>query len=172
MTAKDIEKFDETHHHEAMTNYLQHGKFDLKVFNQLLVFWLIRYSLPWNRIEDYLLSVAFKYVQRGIHLYSRTWAATEAHRLYMNLQKNVVSVLTSLSSKITLIHDIWTTKGNHHAFLGISVAYISENWTFQILHLGLKYIASSHKGKLLAIPFANIISKLHLEEKISASGLD
>ena len=33
------------------------------------------------------------------------------------------SHLKSLNSKITLIHNVWTTNGNHHAFLGIAAAY-------------------------------------------------
>ncbi|POV99788.1 hypothetical protein PSTT_13584 [Puccinia striiformis] len=77
------------------------------------------------------------------------------------------SSLRNLGSKFTLIHDVWTTKGNHHAFMGISVAYVSDDWTFHISHLGLKYIASNHKGKLLAIPFANVLSKSGLANKIT-----
>ncbi|KAH9446930.1 hypothetical protein Pst134EA_028916 [Puccinia striiformis f. sp. tritici] len=78
-----------------------------------------------------------------------------------------IARLCNLGSKFTLIHDVWTTKGNHHAFMGISVAYVSDDWTFHISHLGLKYIASNHKGKLLAIPFANVLSKSGLTNKIS-----
>ncbi|KAI7945423.1 hypothetical protein MJO29_011811 [Puccinia striiformis f. sp. tritici] len=141
----------------TMRAYLKHAAFDNRVFNQLLVMWLIRFSLAWNRIEDFLLHVAFDYARRGVHIHTRVWAATEAHRLYLNLQGKLMSRLKNLSSKFTLIHDIWTTKGNHHAFMGISVAYISDDWTFHISHLGLRYIASNHKGKLLAIPFANVV---------------
>ncbi|PLW24859.1 hypothetical protein PCANC_25886 [Puccinia coronata f. sp. avenae] len=45
-----------------------------------------------------------------------------------------------------LIHDVWTTKGNRHAFLGIAAAYISNDWVFRICHLGIKYISWTHKG--------------------------
>jgi hypothetical protein len=67
----------------------------------------------------------------------------------------------------SLIHNIWTTKGNHHTFLGIAAACLSEDWEFKICHLGLKYISWMHKGKYLAVPFANIITKSDLHEKIS-----
>jgi hypothetical protein len=80
----------------------------------------------------------------------------------------LVYLCQNLSSKVTLIHNFWTTKGNHHAFMGISVAYVTNNWDFKISHLGLKYIASNHKGKLLAIPFANVLSKSNLVNKISS----
>jgi hypothetical protein len=116
--------------------------FDIKVLNQLLVIWLIQYSLSWNCVEDFMLTCAFNYVQRGTTIYSRTWAANKAHQLYINLQSNVISTLKvcfflscmfstvnladcayhyefqSVRSKITLIHDVWTTKGNRHAFFG------------------------------------------------------
>jgi hypothetical protein len=72
-----------------------------------------------------------------------------------------------LKSKITLIHDVWTTKGNHHAFIGIAAAYVSEDWGFCICHLGLKYISWTHKGKYVAVPFANVITKSLLHKKIS-----
>jgi hypothetical protein len=71
------------------------------------------------------------------------------------------------NSKISLIHDVWTTKGNRQAFLGISACYISDEWILKVVHLGLKYIAWTHKGKYLAIPFANIITKSSLHTKIS-----
>jgi hypothetical protein len=51
--------------------------------------------------------------------------------------------------------------------LGILVSYILDDWKYCILHLGLKYIAWVHKGKFLAIPFANIIKKFGLESRIS-----
>ncbi|POW15568.1 hypothetical protein PSHT_06971 [Puccinia striiformis] len=127
-----------------MTDYLKKKPFEIKVFNQLLVMWLVRFSLPWSRIEDFILWVAFNYVD-----------------------DKVVTTLQDLNSKFTLIHDVWTTKGNRHAFMGISVAYITADWKFVICHLGMKYIASNHKGKLLALPFANIISKFKLEKKIA-----
>ncbi|POW03314.1 hypothetical protein PSHT_11731 [Puccinia striiformis] len=151
LTAKELEKMDIVDQKEAMTHYLKHSTFDMRVFNQLLVMWIVRFSLPWSRIEDFLLEVAFNYVRRGTHLNSRTWVATEAHRLYLNLQAKVVSTLQNLSSKITLIHDVWTTKGNHHAFMGISVAYITDDWNFKISHLALKYMHQS-QGKAFGPP--------------------
>ncbi|PLW05721.1 hypothetical protein PCASD_11454 [Puccinia coronata f. sp. avenae] len=158
LTKKEIQNKDKDHDQDIQGS-LKHAAFNNKVFNHLLMIWLVRYSLPWTQFNDFLLHVTFNYVQHGFQIYSWTWAATEAHQLYLNLQTQVVLGLQNLNSKSTLIHDIWTTKGNQHAFLGISVAYITKDWNFKISHLGMKYITSSHKGKLLAIPFANIIRK-------------
>ncbi|KNE89611.1 hypothetical protein PSTG_16934 [Puccinia striiformis f. sp. tritici PST-78] len=161
LTAKEIA--------EKGSSAVQLGPFDGRVFNQLLVMWLVRHSLPWNRIEDIDLEVVFRYARPGIKINSRGWAASEAHRLYCNLQDKVISTLNELPSKICLINDIWTTKGNRQAFMGISVAYVTADWEYKVIHLGLKYIAWTHKGKFLAVPFANIITKSMLHQKISFS---
>ncbi|EFP92268.2 uncharacterized protein PGTG_18483 [Puccinia graminis f. sp. tritici CRL 75-36-700-3] len=92
--------------------------------------------------------------------YTRKWAATEAHRLYCHLQSKVLDSLQSNTSKLSLIHDVWTTRGNWSAFLGITVAYIDDSWNFKVSHLLVKYIAWMHKAKYLVIPLANILLKL------------
>jgi hypothetical protein len=51
--------------------------------------------------------------------------------------------------------------------MGVSFTYVLEDWTYEVCHLGLKYIAWTHKGKYLEIPFSNILIKYGLEDKIS-----
>ncbi|KAA1115798.1 hypothetical protein PGTUg99_032546 [Puccinia graminis f. sp. tritici] len=167
LTAMEIEFNKQNHEEDKIHNYAQNTVFEMRVLNQLLVMWLIRYSLPWSRMQDFLLRVALNYAWQNIIIYGRSWAANEAHNLYINLQSKVIASLHALESKFTLIHDVWTTKGNHHAFLGISVAYVTKDWFFKISHLGMKYIASNQQGRLLAIPFANILKKAKLQHKIT-----
>jgi hypothetical protein len=70
LTAKEIEAKDQEDQKGQIAKYVQQSSFNPKTFNQILVLWIVRFSLPWNRIEDFLLSVAFNYARRGIRLYS------------------------------------------------------------------------------------------------------
>ncbi|KNE98292.1 hypothetical protein PSTG_08369 [Puccinia striiformis f. sp. tritici PST-78] len=54
-------------------------------------------------------------------LYKSKWAATKTKKL-----------------KFTLIHNVWTTKGNRYTSIGASVAYIDDNWDFNMSHLSIK----------------------------------
>lgn len=72
-----------------------------------------------------------------------------------------------MSSKISLQQDVWTTKGNRHAFIGAAVTYIDNQWAFVGRHLTLKLVAWEHKGKWLAEPMVNIFVKRGLVNKIS-----
>ncbi|KAA1072201.1 hypothetical protein PGT21_030248 [Puccinia graminis f. sp. tritici] len=67
---------------------------------------------------------------------------------------------------------MWITRRLPYGFLGISVAYITDDWIFKTCHLSLKYIPSILKGKYMAIPIANILRKTGLSQKIVAQTTD
>ncbi|KAA1111288.1 hypothetical protein PGTUg99_002028 [Puccinia graminis f. sp. tritici] len=79
--------------------YTSKGCYNNDTMNKLIVIWVVRHSLPWIRIEDYLLRES--------------------------------------ESKISIGSDVWTTKGSHKAFIGISCCYINKNWTFVSQHLAI-----------------------------------
>lgn len=65
-------------------------KFDLVVFNQILTLWLVRQALPWSRIEDPYLKLAFTYANPSAIPYKRKWMAKEAKQLYVVLQEQML----------------------------------------------------------------------------------
>ena len=68
-------------------------KFDNKVFNQIITLWLLRQSIPWNRVEDPYLRAAFNYCEAGSHLFKRRWAADSARDVYLELQQGMINRL-------------------------------------------------------------------------------
>ncbi|KAH9446925.1 hypothetical protein Pst134EA_028911 [Puccinia striiformis f. sp. tritici] len=100
-------------------------------------------------------------------VFSQTWAAYNARKLYMSLQSKVILDIKKSNLKIGLIADVWTTKGNHKAFIGILVCYINKKWEYISQHLSLKYVSWHHNGKNLAAPFANVLAKHGLHNQIT-----
>ncbi|KAI9615477.1 hypothetical protein H4Q26_011416, partial [Puccinia striiformis f. sp. tritici PST-130] len=135
--------------------YTSKGRFDNDTLNRLIVIWMVRQSLPWLRIEDFLLAVCFDYAVHNSQLYSRVWAASLSHQLYIEQQAQVINAIKASDSQISLVSDVWTTKGSHKAFVGISACYIGKDWKYVCQHLAIKYISWHHNGKYLASPFAN-----------------
>ncbi|KAA1137776.1 hypothetical protein PGTUg99_016176 [Puccinia graminis f. sp. tritici] len=138
--------------------YATKKRFDNKTLNKLLVIWIIRQSLPWLRVEDFLLRVSFDYSLHNAELYSRVWAASHAHQLYLEQRGQVLHLIESSKSKISLVSDVWTTKGSHKAFVGMACCYITPDWKYVCQHLAMKYISWHHNGKYLAVPFANVLT--------------
>ncbi|PLW20726.1 hypothetical protein PCASD_17430 [Puccinia coronata f. sp. avenae] len=77
----------------TLTSFVQKGCFDNKTFNKLLVFWLIRHSLPWARFNNFFLGVAFDYCNMNLAVLSRSWAADYARKLYVDLQQRVITAI-------------------------------------------------------------------------------
>ncbi|POW16696.1 hypothetical protein PSTT_01202 [Puccinia striiformis] len=106
-----------------------------------------------------MLRVCFDYAANNSKLHSRVWAASVAHKLYLEQQIQVVKSIKESDSMVSLISDVWTTKGSHKAFMGISCCYITKDWKYVSQHLAIKYISWHHNGKYLATPLANVLVK-------------
>jgi hypothetical protein len=91
LTHKQIKAHQTLKQATMIDRFVENAKFCNRTLNQVLFIWLIKSSLPWAWLEDFILGAAFSYVWRGFNLYSCTWAATEAHQLYLNLQQKVMS---------------------------------------------------------------------------------
>ncbi|POW20945.1 hypothetical protein PSHT_03023 [Puccinia striiformis] len=63
-------------------------------------------------------------------LNSRVWAASHAHLLYLEQCGQVLKAIKSSDSQISLVSDVWTTKGSHKAFIGVSACYITPEWKY------------------------------------------
>ncbi|KAI7965240.1 hypothetical protein MJO29_003338 [Puccinia striiformis f. sp. tritici] len=87
----------------------------------------IRQALPWTRTEDPCLRAAFKFANPKAVLYGWQWSADESKKLYAGLKRHVFEELHNLDTKFTLIHDVWTTKGNRLAFIGAAIAYTTDS---------------------------------------------
>ncbi|POW06459.1 hypothetical protein PSTT_08993 [Puccinia striiformis] len=73
--------------------YTTRGRFDNSTMIKILIIWLIRQSLPWLRMEDFHLRLAFDHAIITSQLPSRVWAATHAHRLLMEQRSQVIKLI-------------------------------------------------------------------------------
>ncbi|KAI7966412.1 hypothetical protein MJO29_002160 [Puccinia striiformis f. sp. tritici] len=131
----------------TLVAYTSRGRFDNTTMIKLLIIWLIRECLPWLRMEDFHLRLAFDHAIVTSKLPSAVWAAGHAHRLYLEQRSQVIKLITESDSKISLISDVWTTKGSHKAFVGITACYINKRWEHVTQHLAIKYISWHHNAQ-------------------------
>ncbi|KAI7935006.1 hypothetical protein MJO29_016269 [Puccinia striiformis f. sp. tritici] len=126
----------------SIVAFTKQGLFDNSTLNKLIVVWLVRHSLRWLRIEDFNLRVCFDYATHTSQLRSRIWAVLHAHQLYLELQARVIKEIKESNSMISLVSDVWTTKGSHKAFIGISCCYINQAFVLVTRHLAIKYMSN------------------------------
>ncbi|KAI7967486.1 hypothetical protein MJO29_000763 [Puccinia striiformis f. sp. tritici] len=135
---KTRESKDKANGPGTLTAYATKPQYDNQTLNKLLVIWVIRESLPWLRVEDFHLRVLFNYVLCNTQLNSRVWAASHAHLLYLKQHGQVLKAIKGSDSQLSLVSDVWTTKGSHQAFVGVSACYINQDWKYVCQHLAIK----------------------------------
>lgn len=173
----------------TLDSFLAQATFSVDLCNTVLVMWILLHALPFNRFYDSPLRAAFKLANRRAELRTPTWAAGVAKELYFSLSSAAVSMVqvstiifpkfhviqffflwTSSQEnrgKFSLVHDVWTTKGNRYAFIGVSANLIDNDWNYQTIHLTLKLVAWNKSGHLLAKPVARFLIGNRLYKKIS-----
>ncbi|PLW12316.1 hypothetical protein PCANC_18334, partial [Puccinia coronata f. sp. avenae] len=92
------------------------------------------------------------------NLVAYTSKALQAHLLYLEQQTQVLKAINASESRISLVSDVWTTKGSHKAFIGIMCCYIAKDWTYVCQHLAIKYVSWHHNGKYLVAPLARVLT--------------
>jgi hypothetical protein len=189
-TALDVEKTKKKNGDgDLTTHFARVEKFNNTILNQIIVLWLLRQAIPWNRVEDPYLKAAFNYFKPAAILFKQKWAANGARKVYLELQEAMLHCLKvsslfqitmqkdlltffilhpqAANSKFCLKHDVWTTKGNCYGFIVLFVSFIDNDWNYTVLHLSIKLVSWLHQGRYLAKPIINILNKHQLGNKIS-----
>ncbi|KAH9823578.1 hypothetical protein DFH28DRAFT_880219, partial [Melampsora americana] len=112
-----------------------------------------------SRIEDFYLRLAFHYIQSSIKIFGQTWVAREAAGMCTSLQDTVLMAIKGNIGNFTLIHDGWTKANNIHVFLGVLVAFIDNQWNYQVQHLNLMLVTWYHNWKWLAQLLVHFMKK-------------
>ncbi|KAI9603468.1 hypothetical protein KEM48_001480 [Puccinia striiformis f. sp. tritici PST-130] len=133
--------------------YTKRGVFDNMTLNKLIVIWLHLSALITD-LGGLTCSPALPRTPRtGDQGNQGFWAC-------VNSQQS--------NSMVSLVSDVWTTKGSHKAFIGISCFYINQDFVLVTRHLAIKYVSWHHNGKYIASPFANILIKHGLHSQINS----
>lgn len=88
---------------DAFVSSTKVSKFENLTFNQGMVIWLVRHSLPWSRLADPWLRACIKYINPEAKLYGRHWAALEAKRLNFSMKAQVINELQVTDLHLILI---------------------------------------------------------------------
>lgn len=86
--AQNVEKGQST-----LDGYLLKQTFSVDLANTVLVIWILRHALPFNRFYDPPLRAAFKLANQKADLQTPTWAAGVAKELYAKMNESVISLV-------------------------------------------------------------------------------
>lgn len=77
----------------TLDSFLDVPKFTVELFNMLIILWLIRQAQPWLRIEDPYLQAAFLLCNSQAVMYSASYAARKAMKIFEEFHNQLISTL-------------------------------------------------------------------------------
>lgn len=84
---------NESNGQTTLDSYLSSASFSVDLCNTVLVIWIIKHALPFNRFYDIPLRAAFKLANRRAELRTPTWAAGVAKNLYLSLSSAAIALV-------------------------------------------------------------------------------
>ena len=90
----------------------------------------------------------------------------EIDSLFSQRRINIISEINNITSKIALTTDIWSSKYNNTAFLGITMHYINNDWEAKKCLLDFISIEGSHTANLILNKLTNVLQDFNISDKV------
>jgi hypothetical protein len=104
----------------------------------------------------------------GLTIPNRKTITTEIETIYKATRRNLTAKLTAYKAsggRFSLCIDAWTSK-SQHAFLGITVHFMDENFKPQMYLLELADLKRRHTGKYMAQVLVKVLRSFNISDKI------
>ncbi|MQL89083.1 hypothetical protein Taro_021660 [Colocasia esculenta] len=109
---------------------------------------VILHQYPFAMIEHAIFRPFLKNVQPELQLLSRNIVKSDCIKLYTKEKEKVLFSLESLSCRVSLTLDMWTSIGND-GYMCLTCHYIDNDWNLRKIFLNIEYVEAPHGHKVL-----------------------
>uniref|UniRef100_A0A2P2KW02 Zinc finger BED domain-containing protein DAYSLEEPER n=1 Tax=Rhizophora mucronata TaxID=61149 RepID=A0A2P2KW02_RHIMU len=138
---------------------------DYDHLNWLLIKWLILASLPPSTLEEKWLANSFKFLNPSVQLWPGEKYKVVFHEVFMSMQEDVQAYLDHISSKISVILDIWTSY-EQISYMSVTCQWIDENWSFQKVLLDICHIPYPCGSSEIYQSLTKVLKMYNLENRV------
>ncbi|KAK3404682.1 hypothetical protein EUGRSUZ_K00995 [Eucalyptus grandis] len=111
------------------------------------------------------------YLNPNVKHISRNTAKSDVVKVYEKEKRNLKSNIMSLSSRICLTSDLWTSVTTDH-YMTVTAHYIDENWELHAKVLCFSYMPPPYNGAILLEKLQTLLREWGIERKIFSITLD
>ncbi|KAJ8772186.1 hypothetical protein K2173_027363 [Erythroxylum novogranatense] len=138
---------------------------DYDHLNWLLIKWLILASLPPSTLEEKWLANSFKFLNPSIQLWPGDKYKAVFHEVFRSMQEDVRTCLDQVSSKVSVILDIWTSY-EQISYMSVTCQWIDENWSFHNVLLDICRIPYPCSGSEIYHSLAKVLKMYNIENRV------
>ncbi|KAK3415408.1 hypothetical protein EUGRSUZ_H01031, partial [Eucalyptus grandis] len=146
-------------------------QFDRGVFRDMLARAIIKHNYTYSFVEHEGTRELFSYLNPNVKHISRNTARSDVLKVYEKEKGILKSKLLSLSSRICLTSDLWTSITTDH-YMTVTAHYIDDDWELQSKVLCFSYVPPPYSGVILLEKLLSLLREWGIERKIFSITLD
>jgi len=143
-------------------------------FREALVKFVVNTNQSFSIVESTELRELVELISKDHQLTKlpgRTLMTTTIQQQFTYYKKKLAQELQSLTSKVSLIIDCWTSS-NQLAFQGVIARFIDKNWNLCTIPLDLTLLSGPHTGENIAHSLLKVVEEFGITDKIGSITTD
>ena len=128
------------------------NKITQKEFREMLVEAIIKHNLPFSFVEYEGIRKVFNYLNLDVKHINRNTSKVNVLKLYKKEKDGVKNKLKSISGRICLTSDLWTSIISE-GYICLTVHYVDENWELKNIILIFCHMQPLHKNSFIGENF-------------------
>ncbi|KAJ0473936.1 putative transcription factor/ chromatin remodeling BED-type(Zn) family [Helianthus annuus] len=137
-----------------------------------LAIMLIKHNYPLSMVDHKYFRIYSHGLNPEFVIHSRNSIRSDIISIYKEEKEKMYSFLESVSSKVTLTTDIWTSDHQNLAYICLTAHFIDENWELKNKILAYRHIEYPHDGDTLFKFIRDLVLEWNLDKKLFAMVVD
>lgn len=139
--------------------------FDEDVFMGKLLKWIVLSDQTFATVDNAEFEDMLEYLKKDVYVKSRTTLLRRLEELYILKKAEMKSLFESVTSKISITCDLWTS-GNQLSFFAITGHWLDKNYTYHERLIAFKYVEGEHDGLNLSTEIISVFEDMGIVGKI------
>ena len=127
---------------------------------------IIKHNYSFSFVEHEGIVDVHNFLHPGVKLITRNTAKSDVVNLYKLEKVKLKQELASISGKICLTSDLWSSI-TIDGYLALIAHYVDQNWVLQKRVLCFRHVPPPHSGRVLAEKVVHLSCEWGIEKKNS-----
>ena len=138
---------------------------------RLLVIFIIKFVQPLNILQNDAFRDFVHGCEPGFRIPCEKTVKNLIHEAYVWSSDQLMNLLNNTVTSVHLTTDLWTARSKH-GYLGVTVTWLSSDFTFYEVLLACNHLEYPHTGEAVSNELNQIINKWYLKNTIFTISTD
>ena len=155
----------------GQSDFEERSPIDQGIYREKMGIAIVKHNHPYRLVEQEGIRDLCVYLNSDALPISRNTIKADIEKMYKREKERVKTELNSISSRICLTADLWTSIATD-GYLALTAHFVDEDWILQKRVLNFHHMPPPHGGPILAEKVIDLLRDWAVEKKVFTITLD